>query len=943
MADNLFDKITGITVTSGFKAQFKAPLDYREQVDTIEDRNKLIPEAGAWEGMKVYVKETKTTYELKGDTNEDWVAQGKDTADDLSELQAQFNLAKVKTLNSVTDASGQKFGSYIDDNIEYYDDKVFYTITNGSSITLYAGSSQDLDEDTMKSNSYNNSANITKTWMFIDKDNRNSNYYIYLFVYVSSTSSNTNNKILKYTYNGTTLSRNILNTISLSDWSTFNPSSFIVNYNTDSIYIPSSYKGTYLYNATLVQNNGTITLSDVLSSFANADLLSSGTIIIDYLTGKNYIVNNNSIDVLDQYDYSINSFSTSEDITYSDNDHFNILDGCYVGTTDGLSFDISVTTGSMGQLETVEYVGVPYEADELPITETGEIKTLVVKKKTLDGRIQFYLGCSNGITLKMQFDPSEPTPVGRLMYMYVDPYLKHVQKISCDPFKNTEKVLLLHSSMANQIRIISENVEVAGGTALATIHDKIKEIDDSLGDYQTKHDATTQHSTMNNRIGNLEARAFKDKAYVSSTVSLDDMHGDTYFGMYVGNASSSIPSGLPIDRQPGEPVGVRVYASTYGTNGTVQEITYFQQNRTFMRVHTGSAWTPFREIGGVIHVVDLVREDESADSSHWNYKYKGELPGFTMEEGATIYVRFPEVSDTGDLNPVDVSIKINDYDYIGTGYGSSTLLTDGCRFSSNATYGFICLKDSDDDFYFDLIAGHVELDVAKNKPQIENGSTNALVSVGGLKSVLTGKLDASLKGAKNGLAELDSSGKVPSSQLPSYVDDVVEGYLSGGKFYEESAHTTQITAESDKIYVDLATNKTYRWSGSAYVEISAGVALGETSSTAYRGDRGKIAYEHSQKAHAPSNAERNVIVGIQKNGADITPNSSTRKVNITVPTKITDLAADANAKTITLGTAVTATATKFDGTSNITIPVTELNSHYLRVKSGNRLILDGTR
>lgn len=940
MADNLFDKITGITVTSGFKAQFKAPLDYREQVDTIEDRNKLIPEAGAWEGMKVYVKETKTTYELKGDTNEDWVAQGKDTADDLSELQAQFNLAKVKTLNSVTDASGQKFGSYIDDNIEYYDDKVFYTTTNGSGITLYAGSSQDLDEDSMKSSSYTNSAKITKTWMFIDKDDTNSNYYIYLFVYVSSTSSNTNNKILKYTYNGTTLSRSILNTISLSDWSTFNPSSFIVDYNTDNIYIPSSYKGTYLYNATLVQNNGTITLSDVSSSYANADSL-SGTIIIDYLTGKNYIVNGNSIDVFDQYDDTINSFSTSEDITYSDNDHFNIFDGCYVGTTDGLSFDISVTTGNIGQLETVEYVGVPYEADELPITETGEIKTLVVKKKTLDGRIQFYLGCSNGITLKMQFDPSEPTPVVRLMYMYVDPYLKHVQKISCDPFKNTEKVLLLHSSMANQIRILSENVEVAGGTALATIHDKIKEIDDSLGDYQTKHDATTQHSTMNNRISNLEARAFKDKAYVSSTVSLDNMRGSTYFGMYVGNASSSIPSGLPIDRQPGEPVGVRVYASTYGTNGTVQEITYFQQNRTFMRVHTGSAWTPFREIGGVIHVVDLVRESASADPSNWEVKYKGELPEFTLEDGAILYVRFPSVSDPQNLNPVDVQIKINDYDYINSSTAYS-LVTDGVLYKPGNIYGFVCVQEGNN-FYFDLISGQLGLILAKTKNDITSGSQNAVVTVGGLKSVLTDKLDASLKGAKNGLAELDSSGKVPSSQLPSYVDDVVEGYLSGGKFYEESAHTTQITAESDKIYVDLATNKTYRWSGSAYVEISAGVALGETASTAYRGDRGKIAYDHSQKAHAPSNAERNVIVGIQKNGADITPNSSTRKVNITVPTKITDLVADANAKTITLGTAVTATATKFDGTSNITIPVTELNSHYLRVKSGNRLILDGTR
>ena len=119
-------------------------------------------------------------------------------------------------------------------------------------------------------------------------------------------------------------------------------------------------------------------------------------------------------------------------------------------------------------------------------------------------------------------------------------------------------------------------------------------------------------------------------------------------------------------------------------------------------------------------------------------------------------------------------------------------------------------------------------------------------------------IPASQKGAANGVAELDESGKVPSAQLPSYVDDVLEGYFSEGKFYKESEHTTEMTGEAGKIYVDMATNKTYRWSGSAYAEISASLALGETSSTAFRGDWGKAAYEHSQTAHAPADAEANV-------------------------------------------------------------------------------------
>lgn len=92
------------------------------------------------------------------------------------------------------------------------------------------------------------------------------------------------------------------------------------------------------------------------------------------------------------------------------------------------------------------------------------------------------------------------------------------------------------------------------------------------------------------------------------------------------------------------------------------------------------------------------------------------------------------------------------------------------------------------------------------------------------------KLDTSLKGVANGLATLDSSGKVPSSQLPSYVDDVLE-CINKASF--------PTTGESGKIYIDQTTNLTYRWGGSAYVEISQSLALGETSSTAYAGDKGK--------------------------------------------------------------------------------------------------------
>ncbi|MDO4313788.1 MAG: hypothetical protein Q4C52_11965 [Eubacteriales bacterium] len=120
-----------------------------------------------------------------------------------------------------------------------------------------------------------------------------------------------------------------------------------------------------------------------------------------------------------------------------------------------------------------------------------------------------------------------------------------------------------------------------------------------------------------------------------------------------------------------------------------------------------------------------------------------------------------------------------------------------------------------------------------------------------------GAIAATAKGAAGGVAELDGTGKVPAAQLPSYVDDVLEGtFISSTVFNDPDGNA--YTGETGKIYVDTASGKTYRWSGTAFVVISDTIALGETSSTAYRGDRGKIAYEHSQTEHAPANAQKNV-------------------------------------------------------------------------------------
>jgi hypothetical protein len=99
-----------------------------------------------------------------------------------------------------------------------------------------------------------------------------------------------------------------------------------------------------------------------------------------------------------------------------------------------------------------------------------------------------------------------------------------------------------------------------------------------------------------------------------------------------------------------------------------------------------------------------------------------------------------------------------------------------------------------------------------------------------LAAAFATKVDADTLGEPNGVATLDGAGKVPASQLPSFVDDVLE-YANLAAFPG--------SGESGIVYVALDTNKTYRWSGSEYIVIGNDLALGENSSTAYAGDKGK--------------------------------------------------------------------------------------------------------
>lgn len=176
------------------------------------------------------------------------------------------------------------------------------------------------------------------------------------------------------------------------------------------------------------------------------------------------------------------------------------------------------------------------------------------------------------------------------------------------------------------------------------------------------------------------------------------------------------------------------------------------------------------------------------------------------------------------------------------------------------------------------------------------------------------------KGAPNGLASLNESGIIPSAQLPSYVDDVIE---------VDTFSNLPGTGESGKIYIVQDTNLTYRWSGTAYVEISKSLALGETSSTAYPGDKGKATTDKLNKT------SDKVVVG------PTTVNPSTDKIVIKYQTHFTSTNSD-NEDSHTINAATTSQAgvmssadkTKLNGlkdqagiTSDIDAVQTNLETH----------------
>lgn len=216
---------------------------------------------------------------------------------------------------------------------------------------------------------------------------------------------------------------------------------------------------------------------------------------------------------------------------------------------------------------------------------------------------------------------------------------------------------------------------------------------------------------------------------------------------------------------------------------------------------------------------------------------KALFDGRTDKEVKTKHNAIVDAADT--LNADYLAHKANTANPHGVtkvqiGLGNANNTSDLNKPISTATQAALDDKVEVTDFF--TLEGDFILHTLETNP---HGITASTIGLGNADNTsdLDKPISAAQQAALDGKADLDENGKVLVTQLPSYVDDVLE-YDSFALF--------PATGETGKIYLDKQTNLQYRWGGSSYIGCNSMLALGETAQTAYYGNKGKTAYDHSQ-------------------------------------------------------------------------------------------------
>jgi hypothetical protein len=289
---------------------------------------------------------------------------------------------------------------------------------------------------------------------------------------------------------------------------------------------------------------------------------------------------------------------------------------------------------------------------------------------------------------------------------------------------------------------------------------------------------------------------------------------DVIEGIYVNSTTFTV-GGEPIVLETG-----KIYVSTN------THLTYRYSGSELIQLGTVAETDPVFTASNAFSIT-------GTDKTNWNEAYSW---GNHANAG---YASNTAITNAGNW---DTAFGWGNHANAGYLINSSQVITDLGNTTSTLTSNLGNLTNSVSDLSntVSTINGSYLTASSTTITDIVNTANQTTTDLSNLTNVVANKVNTSLLGQVNGVATLDEAGKVPSSQLPSFVDDVLE-YANLAGFPE--------TGESGKIYIAIDTGLTYRWSGTIYAEISQSLALGNTSSTAFRGDLGKEAYDWGNHAN----------------------------------------------------------------------------------------------
>lgn len=286
-----------------------------------------------------------------------------------------------------------------------------------------------------------------------------------------------------------------------------------------------------------------------------------------------------------------------------------------------------------------------------------------------------------------------------------------------------------------------------------------------------------------------------------------------HIGSY-GNAASIPTKTSDLTNDSGYITGMTILS--YGSSNWYEFITAYNANKVvYCRASSNS--NPSQ--GSQTRLAFMAYVNNATTPTNVEFQYYRSVSSHTeSQQGDQVYVYKLDKNSGWSVTTREASVKVAYNNGITGTYsnGVMTLKHANTAITAQATQGLYPIKI---DAYGHITGYGSEV---TSLPASDVSSWAKASTKPSYTASEVGAVAISAVGAASGVAPLNASSKIDQAYLPSYVDDVIEGYYYNNKFYKEAAHTTEITGEAGKIYIDLSTDKTYRYGGSAYAEVGGG-------------------------------------------------------------------------------------------------------------------------